>query len=149
MKQNINFQLTNVNWQLGALWWLKIFIEGSNDIQDIYKTTDEYNPGKRRKILMVLDDMIAAVIGNNNLSQQCLNYLSEGTKSNLSIVCITQSYFKVSKDVRLNSPHYVVIKKQFLKEQLLAWQLLVKYYLIEPLIFLKILNMMDITVDMF
>ena len=89
-------------------------------MQDIYKTTDEYNPGKRRKILMVLDDKIAAVIGNNNLSQKCLNYLFEGTKLNLSIVCITQSYFKVSKDVRLNSTHYVVIKKQFLKEQLLA-----------------------------
>ena len=89
-------------------------------MQDIYKTTDEYNPGKRRKILMVLDDKIAAVIGNNNLNQKCLNYLFEGTKLNLSIVCITQSYFKVSKDVRLNSTHYVVIKKQFLKEQLLA-----------------------------
>ena len=37
----------------------KAFIEHSNDMHDVYKNIDDYNPGKENKILIVFDDMIA------------------------------------------------------------------------------------------
>ena len=37
----------------------KAFIEYSDNMQDVYKNMDEYNQGKKRKILIVFDDMIA------------------------------------------------------------------------------------------
>ena len=42
----------------------KAFIEYSNDMQDVYKNIEEYNIGKKRKILIVFDDMIADIINN-------------------------------------------------------------------------------------
>ena len=42
----------------------KAFIEYSNDMHDVYKNIDEYNPDKERKILIVFDDMIADMINN-------------------------------------------------------------------------------------
>ena len=41
---------------------LKFFIKYSNDMQDVHKNIDEYNPGKKRKILIVFEDMIADMI---------------------------------------------------------------------------------------
>ena len=43
---------------------LKAFMEYSNDMQDVYKYIEDYNPGKKRKILIVFDDMIADMINN-------------------------------------------------------------------------------------
>ena len=43
---------------------LKAFMEYSNDMQDVYKYIEHYNPGKKRKILIVFDDMIADMINN-------------------------------------------------------------------------------------
>ena len=34
----------------------KAFIECSNDMQDVYNSLDEYNPGKKRKVLMVFEN---------------------------------------------------------------------------------------------
>ena len=38
------------------------------------------------------------------------------TKLNISLVFITQSYFRVPKDVRLNSTHYLIMKIHNRKE---------------------------------
>ena len=46
----------------------KAFMEYSNDIQDVYKNIEYYNPGKKRKIIIVLDDMIADMINNKKLN---------------------------------------------------------------------------------
>ena len=46
----------------------KAFIEYSNDMQDVYKNIEEYNIGKKRKILIVFDDMIADMINNKKLN---------------------------------------------------------------------------------
>ena len=46
----------------------KAFIEYSNDMDDIYKNIEEYNPNKKRKILMVFDDMIADMFSNKKLN---------------------------------------------------------------------------------
>ena len=42
----------------------KAFIEYSNDMQDVSKNIDDYHPGKKRKILILFDDMIADMIKN-------------------------------------------------------------------------------------
>ena len=42
------------------------FIEYSNTMHDIYENIDNYNPSRRRKTLIVFDDMIADFVTNNN-----------------------------------------------------------------------------------
>ena len=76
-------------------------------MQDVYKNIEDYNPGKKRKILIVFDDMIADVINNKRLKAIVTELFTKGRKLNISIVFITQSYFKVPKDVRLNSTHFL------------------------------------------
>ena len=46
----------------------KAFMEYSIDMQDVYKNIEDYNPIKRRKILIVFDDMFADMINNNKLN---------------------------------------------------------------------------------
>ena len=88
----------------------KAFMEYSNDMQDVYKNIEDYNPIKKRKILIVFDDMIADMINNNKLNPVVTELFIRGRKLNISIVFITQSYFKVPKDVRLNSTHFFIMK---------------------------------------
>ena len=89
---------------------LKAFIEYSNYMQDVYKNIDEYNTDKERKILIVFDDMIADMINNKKLNSIVTELFIRGRKLNISLVFITQSYFKVPKDVRLNSTHFFIMK---------------------------------------
>ena len=88
----------------------KAFTEFSNDMQDVYKNIEEYNIGKKCKILIVFDDMIDYMINNKKLNPVVTELFIRGTKLNISIVFITQSYFKVPKDVRLNSTHFFIMK---------------------------------------
>ena len=88
----------------------KAFIEYSDDMQDVYKNIDEYNIGKERKILIVFDDMIANMINNKKLNSIVTELFIRGRKLNISIVFITQSYFKVPKNFRLNSNHFLIMK---------------------------------------
>ena len=71
---------------------------------------EDYNPGKKRIILIVLDDMIADMINNKKLNPVITELFIRGRKLNVSFVFITQSYFKVQKDVRLNSTHFFIVK---------------------------------------
>ena len=80
----------------------KAFIECSNDMQGVHKNIEDYNPIKRRKILIVFDDMIADMINNKKLNPIVTELFIRGRKHNISIVFITQSYLKVSKDIRLS-----------------------------------------------
>ena len=88
----------------------KAFIEYSNDIQDVYKNIGEYNTDKERKILIVFDDMIADMINNKKLNSIVTELFIRGRKLNISLVFITQSYFKVLKDVTLNTTHFFITK---------------------------------------
>ena len=88
----------------------KIFIEYSNDMQDVYKNIDKYIIDKERKILIVFDGMIADMINNNKLNSVVAELFIRGRKLNISLVFITQLYFKVPKDVRLNTTHFFVMK---------------------------------------
>ena len=79
-------------------------------MQDVHKNIDDYNPRKKRKVLIVFDDMITDMINNNKLNPIVTELFIRGRKRNISIVFITQSYFKVPKDVRLNSTHFFIMK---------------------------------------
>ena len=86
------------------------FIEYSNDMQDVHRNIEDYNPGKKRKILIVFDDVIADMINNKKLNPVVTELFIRSRKLNISIVFITQSYFKVPKDDRLNSTHFFIMR---------------------------------------
>ena len=88
----------------------KAFMEYSNDMQDVYKNIEDYNPIKKRKVLIVFDDMIADMINNKKLNPIVTELFIRGTKLSIYFVFITQSYLKVQKDVRLNSTHFFIMK---------------------------------------
>ena len=79
-------------------------------MQDVYKNIEDYNLGKKNKVLIIFDDMIADTINNKKFNQIVTELFIRGRKLNISIVFITQSYFKVPKDVRLNSTHFFIMK---------------------------------------
>ena len=88
----------------------KAFIEYSNDMDDVYKNIDEYNPDKENKILIVFDDMIADMVHDKKLNSIVTELFIRERKLNISLVFITQSCFKVPKDVRLNTSHFFITK---------------------------------------
>ena len=88
----------------------KAFIEYSNDMKDVYKNIEEYNIVKKLKMLIVLDDIIADMINNKKLNPVVSELFIRGRKLKIPIVFITQSCFKVPKDVRLNSTHFFIMK---------------------------------------
>ena len=85
-------------------------MEYSNDMQDVYKNIEDYNPGKKRKILIVFNDMVADMINNKKHNPVVTELFIRSRKLNIYIVFITQSYFKVPKDVRLISTHFFIMK---------------------------------------
>ena len=82
----------------------KTLIEYSNNMWDVFKNIEEYNPGMECKVLLVFDDMVADM--HNNKTLNSLNLLIRRRKLKFSLVFITQSYFKVPKDVTLNTKHF-------------------------------------------
>ena len=88
----------------------KAFIEYSNDMCDIFKNIEEYNPNKENKIWIVFDDMIADMIHNKKLNSIVTEMFIGGRKLNIYLVFITQSYFKIPKDIRLNTSHFFIAK---------------------------------------
>ena len=79
-------------------------------MQDVYKDIDECNVDKECKIFTFFDDMISDVIYNKKLNSIVTELFIRGRKLNISLVFITQSYFKVPKDVRLNTTHFFIAK---------------------------------------
>ena len=69
----------------------------------IYKNIEEYNPNKKRKILIVFDDMIADMLSNKKLNPVVTELFISVRKLNISLVFITQSYFVVPKNIRLRT----------------------------------------------
>ena len=71
---------------------------------------DDYNPTKKRRMLVVFDDMIANMESNKNLSPIVSELFLRRRKLKISLAFISQSYFKVSKTIRLNATHYFIMK---------------------------------------
>ena len=86
------------------------FIECSNTMDDVYENIHDYNSSRKRKILIVFDDMIADIMTNKKFQAIIKELFIRCRKLNISLVFITQSYFSVPKDARLNTTHYFIMK---------------------------------------
>ena len=71
---------------------------------------DDYNPKRKRNILIIFDDMIADIMTNKRFQAIIKKLFIRCRELNISLVFLTQSYFSVPKEVRLNSTHYLIIK---------------------------------------
>ena len=88
----------------------KAFIEYSNDMDDVLDNINNYNKNRNKKVLIVFDDMTADIEYNKNFKQIIKELFQRARKINVSIVFITQSYFRAFKDARLNCTHYILMK---------------------------------------
>ena len=85
-------------------------------MDDVYENIDNYNPSRKRKNLIVFDETIADIMSNKKFQATIKELFIRSRKLNISLVFITQSYFSVAKDVRLNSTHYFILKINNRKE---------------------------------
>ena len=92
------------------------FIEYSNDLNDVFTNIGDYNKQRKQKLLIIFDDMIADIMSSKNFKAIIKELFIRCRKLNISIVFITQSYFRTPKDAILNSTHYVIMKIQITKE---------------------------------
>ena len=79
-------------------------------MDDVFENIDDYNSSRKRKILIVFDDMIEDIRTNKKFQTITKELFIRRGKLNNLLVFITQSYLSVPKDVRLNSTHYLIIK---------------------------------------
>ena len=75
----------------------KAFIEYSGDMDDIYENTEEENPNKKRKILIIFDAMIADMLSNKKLQQIVTVLIVRSRKLSIYFVFIIQIYFAIQK----------------------------------------------------
>ena len=87
----------------------KAFIDYSQTIDDVYEILEDYNSAKKTKVLIVFDDMIADMESNKKLNPIVVELFLRGEKLNISLFCISQSYFKVTKTMELNARHYFIM----------------------------------------
>ena len=86
------------------------FIECSNVRDDVYENIHDYNSSRKRKILIVFDDMIADIMTNKKFQAIIKELFIRCRRLIILLVFIMESYFSVPKDVRLNSTHYLIVK---------------------------------------
>ena len=77
----------------------KTFIEYLNDMDDIYKNIEEYNPNKKRKIFFAFNDMITDMLSNKKPNPIVSGLFIRSRMLNVFLVFITQSYFAVPKNI--------------------------------------------------
>ena len=68
----------------------------------IYKNIEEYNPIKKCEILIVFDDIMTDMLNNKKHNPVAIELFIRGRKLYISFVFITQSYFSMPKNIRLN-----------------------------------------------
>ena len=86
------------------------FIECSNTMDDVYENINDYNPIRKIKKIIVFDDMITDIMTFKKFQAIIKELFIRCRKLNISLVFITQFYFSVSNDIRLNSIHYLIMK---------------------------------------
>ena len=84
------------------------FTKCSNMMDDVYENIHDYNPSRKRKILVVFDDNIADIVTNKRLHAIIKELFIRCRKLNILLFFVTQSYFPVPKYVRLNSTHLIM-----------------------------------------
>ena len=88
----------------------KASIEYSNSMDDILSNIEDYNKKRKRKVLIIFDDMISRVMSDKKVQQILKDLFIRCRKLNISICFLTQSYFSFPKDVRSNCTHYILFK---------------------------------------
>ena len=86
------------------------FIEYSSDMNDLLEDINNYNKKRDKKVLIIFDDLIADIMRNKKFKSIVKELFTRCRKLNISVVFITQSYFRTPKDARLNSTHYIILK---------------------------------------
>ena len=87
------------------------FIQCFNSMDDVLKIfMIIIRAEEERSVLIDFDDMIAGIMTNKKFQAIIKELFIRCRKQNISLVFITQSYFSVPKDVRLNSRHYLIMK---------------------------------------
>ena len=86
------------------------FIEYSNNMNDVLEDIKNYNKKRDKKVLIIFDDMIADIMRSEKFKAIVKELFIRCRKLTISIVFITQSYFRTPKDARLNSTHYIIMK---------------------------------------
>ena len=81
-----------------------------NTIDDVYENINDYSPRRKREKVIVFDGMIADTMTNRKFQTIIKELFIRCRKLNISLGFITQSYFPVPKDVRLNLTHYFIMK---------------------------------------
>ena len=61
-------------------------------MDDVYKNIDDYNPSRKRKVLIGFDDMIADILSNNKFQAIIKELFIRCRKLNISLVSISRSY---------------------------------------------------------
>ena len=86
------------------------FMEYSDDMNNVLDDINNYNKNRDKNVLIVFDDMIADIEYNIKFKRIIKELFYRARKINVSIIFITQSYFRALKDARLNSTHYILMK---------------------------------------
>ena len=79
-------------------------------MNDVVEDINNYNKNRDKRVLIIFDDMIADIMRSEKLKAIVKELFIRCGKLNISIVFITQSYFRTPKDARLNSTHYILMK---------------------------------------
>ena len=79
-------------------------------MNDAFDNIDDYNENRDKKVLIIFHNMIADIMRSEKFKAIVKELFIRCRKLNVSIVFITQSYFRTPKDVRLNTTHYILMK---------------------------------------
>ena len=88
----------------------KVRIDYSQAVDDVYENLEDYNPMKNRKVLIVFDEMKADMESSKKSRLIVTELFLRGRKLDISLLFISQLYFKVPKTIRLKGTHYFIIK---------------------------------------
>ena len=75
-------------------------LEYSSDMNDVLEDINNYNKNRDKKVLIIFDDMIADIMSSEKFQAIAKELFIRCRKLNISIVFITQSYFRTPKDAR-------------------------------------------------
>ena len=100
INQNINLLINKKEGtELNHLNDSKAFVECFYEMGDVYRNIEECDSEKKRKILIVFDDMNVDMLSNKKLNTFVTELFIRDTKLNISLVFITQFYFTVPQKI--------------------------------------------------
>ena len=77
---------------------------------DVYGNSEDYNPVKKRKMLIEFNDLVADMLSNETIQPIFTDLFISVSKLIIFIVFIIQFYFFILKNIRFNTIHYFIIK---------------------------------------